>query len=103
MNKIIDLNCAYLNKSIRTTEEYWQKIINIKHPSIKGHEKQVINTLANPDEIRKSIKDKDVYLYYKNSDKKYLCVIVKILNGEGFIITVYFTAKIKEGVVIWKK
>ena len=41
-----------LNKNITTTREYWNIIVNIKHPSVKGKEKEVQATLQNPDFIR---------------------------------------------------
>ena len=35
--------------------------------------------------------------------KNYLCVVVRHENGQGFIITIYITNKIKEGTQIWQK
>jgi hypothetical protein len=32
-----------------------------------------------------------------------MLVVTKILNKEGFIITAFFTDKIKKGEIIWKK
>ncbi len=42
-----------LNFIVRTSEEYWQKLI-IKHPDIADLESAVMQTLASPDEIRRS-------------------------------------------------
>ena len=92
-----------LNKQIRTTQSYWQKITVVKHPSIKGKEKEAMKVLKSPDIIRVSNSDEKVFLYYKKYFKNYLCVIVKHENGKGFIITVYLTNKIKEGRQIWAK
>jgi len=94
---------SVLDKQIRTTQNYWQKITVIKHPSIRGKEKEVRNVLKSPDIIKISNSDKKVFLYYKKYFKNYLCVVVKHENGNGFIITVYLTNKIKEGRQIWKK
>ena len=94
---------SVLNKQIRTTQSYWQKIAVIKHPSIKGKEKEAMKVLKSPDIIRVSNSDKKVFLYYKKYLKNYLCVVVKHENGKGFIITVYMTNKIKEGRQIWEK
>ena len=91
-----------LEKRIITTERYWNIITNIKHPSIKGKETEIKKTLKNPDFIRRSKSDKDVYLFYKKQNKHFLCVVVKHLNQEGFIITTYLTPKIKEGELIWQ-
>lgn len=88
---------SILNKQIRTTRSYWQKIAIIKHPSIGSKEKEARETLRSPDIIRVSNSDEKVFLYYKKYFKNYLCVVVKHENGRGFIITVYITNKIKEG------
>ena len=92
-----------LEKKIRITEKYWGIIINIKHPSIKGKETEIKKTLKNPDFIRRSKTDKNVYLFYKKQNKYFFCVVVKHFSKEGFIITTYLTYKIKEGELIWKK
>ena len=91
-----------LNVKIRTTKNYWAYLITKKHPVMKGEKNKVVETLFEPDEIRQSSADKDVYLYYKMFDKFY-CVVVKHMGMEGFLITAYPTHRIKEGEVIWKK
>ena len=100
--KLFQIKSA-LNKQIRTTQSYWQKITIVKHPSIKGKEKKAKEVLKSPDIIRVSNSDKKVFLYYKKYLKNYLCVVVKHENGDGFIITVHMTNKIKEGKQIWTK
>ncbi len=60
------------------------------------------DVLEHPDVIRQSRTDKDVFLYYKQSDKLY-CVVVRHVEAEGFLITAYPTDKVKEGDVIWTK
>ena len=92
-----------LGKCITVTEDYWQKIITIKHPSMAGHDAQVQETLTDPDEVRESKSDPLVHLYYRRYGNLHLCVVAKHLNGNGFIITTYFTDRIKEGVVVWTK
>lgn len=95
-----------LGKQIRTTHGYWHLITTIKHPSIRNKEDKIQETLRNPDYIRKSKKDPNVYLYYKfykRLNNLYVCVINGHLNGEGYIITAYLTDRIKEGVEIWKR
>jgi len=91
-----------LNIKIRTTKQYWDYLINVKHRVMKGKEKIIKEVLYNPDEIRKSKIDKDVFLYYKKIDKLY-CVVVKHEGKEGFLITAYPADKVKEGERIWIK
>lgn len=35
--------------------------------------------------------------------EKYLLVVIKTLNREGFIVTAFFTDRVKKGGVMWKK
>lgn len=88
---------------VRATNDYWNKIITFKHPVMRGMETHVINTLVDPYEIRVSKSDSNVLLYYGKYRKYFVCVVVKKLNGEGFIITMYLTENIKEGSTIWRK
>ena len=91
------------NKKIRTTRSHWELITKIKHPEIEGKEAEVKECLRNPVEVRKSSEDSEVLLHYKKEGSYFLCVVVRHLNGEGFIITAYITDKIKEGEIVWKK
>ena len=53
---------------------------------------EVKETLRNPDKIIESFNDEskvNYYKYYKNR-KQTLKIIVRYLNGEGFVITSYF-------------
>ena len=88
---------SQLGKKIRVTKGYWNKIIETKHRIMKGKETLVKSTLENPSQIRRSRKDLNVYLYYKKINENYSCVVIKHLNGEGFIITTYITDRIKAG------
>lgn len=88
---------SYLGKKIRVTMAYWNKIVETKHRIMDNKEDIVKETLINPSEIRKSIKDSKVVLYYRKTNGKYCCVVTKHLNGEGFIITTYITDNIKIG------
>ncbi|TAH48299.1 MAG: DUF4258 domain-containing protein [Chloroflexota bacterium] len=94
---------SVLGVKVRITEDYWTFLITIKHPPMRGREQGVKQTLADADEVRISKIDKNVYLYYKRIEKRYVCVVVRHLNGEGFVISAYPTDAMKEGVVKWKK
>lgn len=93
-----------LNFSVRVTRSYWEYIVTVKHPIMAGHEEDVKNTLQNPDEIRVSRSDRNVYLFYKSKRVgRWVCAVAKRLDGEGFLITTYSTDAIKEGTKIWPK
>ena len=102
MNGIYFEVTSKLDKRVYVTKSRWNLIIKTKHLEIEGKEKEVKETLTNPDEIRQSINDESVYLYYKNYGKLSLSVAAKHKNGEGFIITIYYTDRIKEGKQIYK-
>lgn len=91
-------------KKIRTTKEYWQKIITEKHSELKFDTPDVIKTLKNPDEVYKSVRDSYIKLFYKQYAEVDLVVLVKYLNGNGFVVTVYQTTKTKrKGEKLWPK
>lgn len=92
-----------LGITIRTTKEYWKKIITQKHPSIAKYENEVKQALSSPDQIRKSNQDRQVSLYYKSLGKIFVCAVVdRVNNLEGYIITAYLTDRIKEGEKIYE-
>ena len=88
---------SILGKRIRVTKDYWNKIIGTKHALMKHKENFVKETLKNPEHIRRSRKDSNVYLYYKKTNGNHICVVARHLNGDGFIITTYITDRIKAG------
>lgn len=89
--------------SVTCTRSYWEFIAKYKHPVIAGCENQVRETLTDPDEIRCSRKDSQVFLFYRGSKPRWLCAVARRNNGEGFLITAYPTDAIKAGVQIWKR
>lgn len=89
-----------LGKKIKTTAGYWQKIVRTKHPAMQGKEELVKSTLTTAEQVRRSRKDPSVSLYYKKHESRYCCVVVKHLNGDGFVVTTYMTDRIKVGEVV---
>jgi hypothetical protein len=93
-----------LNCNVRVTVAYWNIITQIKHPIMSRQEAAVQATLTQPDEIRRSRSDPNIYLFYKlQREKRWLCTVIRQLNGEGFLITTYPTDAIKEGETVWQK
>src|SRR3989344_5250751 len=83
---------------IRLTNKQWKHIK--KHPHMNENRlDNIINIIKDPPIMRSSEDDKNTkYLYKEFKDmppeEKYLFISVKYLNGEGFIITSFFTNKI---------
>ena len=89
---------------VRVTCSYWELITTNKHPVMAGRERDVTETLENPDEIRLSRSDPAVYLFYRlERVGRWICAVAKRPNEEGFLITSYPTDAIKEGVQVWPK
>jgi len=50
-----------LGFSVRVTHDYWELIVTIKHPVMRGREADVQHALREPDEIRRSRNDPTVH------------------------------------------
>ncbi|MCW7075580.1 MAG: PBECR2 nuclease fold domain-containing protein [Candidatus Methanospirare jalkutatii] len=95
------------NRQIRLTDER-REHIEVDHPEMSGQIDRIRETLLNPDVIVRPRTDSEVELFYRYYDtipvtEKYLCVVVKVLTDDIFIITAYFTDKIKRGETLWKR
>jgi hypothetical protein len=89
---------------VRVTKSYWEVIVTIKHPIMAGREEDVKITLEDPDEIRRSRSDENVFLFYKaERESRWICAVSKQSDTDGFLITTYPTDAIKEGTQVWHK
>lgn len=75
-----------------------QNHIRKKHPEVEDFE-LIKETLLKYDKSLSNIYEHSVYYFYKffkhkKPPKRYLCVAIKFLNGEGYVITAYFDKKI---------
>jgi hypothetical protein len=70
---------------------------------MRGHDQDVRFALVEPDEIRRSRKDRDIFLFYRRGQFRWICAVAKRENGEGFLVTAYPTDNVKIGDVVWKK
>ena len=67
---------------------------------------EVIRTLEIPTEVRASRSDADARLFYEFYTRtrvgdKWLCVVVKYLEDDAFVVTAYLTDKLKAGEKLW--
>lgn len=97
MSKILEVRDKS-NRLIYLTKERFKHIV--KHPEMQNKLEAIREILETPLKITDYTFDQNIryyYRYYKDrkSQAKYLRVIVKYLNGEGFIITAYFVENIK--------
>ena len=94
-------------RRIRFSDER-QEHIESDHPEMSGQTVKVQETVLNPDVIVRSKTDPEVELFYRHYrttpvTNKHLCVAVKSIIEDIFIITAYFTDSIKRGEVVWEK
>ena len=91
-----------LGFNVRTSRRYWNLNL-VKHEAMSGREHEVIDALQNPDEVRISQRDSEVFLFYPaQRPGRWICVLARRLDGdEGFMITAYPTDAIKEGDLAW--
>ena len=94
----------YQNRPVRLTDERLAHIL--LHPEMVGMEAAIIETLQHPQLVRESKSDDAINLFYRFYTEtaigdKWLCIVVKYLPTDAFIITAYFTDKPKKGVDLW--
>ena len=89
-----------LGFTVRTTAKYWS-LIETKHPKLRGQAQEVVGVLGHPDQVCQSRQDITVYLFYRVDQSRFLCAVVKRLEGEGLLITAYPCDQVKEGDRIW--
>jgi hypothetical protein len=69
-----------------------------------GRENDVRETLQNPDEIRLSKSDSQIYLFYRPERiGRWMCAVAWQQDEDGFLVTAYPTDAVKEGARIWPK
>lgn len=85
MDKVNSINGV----SIRLTNEKWFHITE-GHPEMAGFYFEVLEAVEEPEAICAG--ESEEYVAIRNiKDKKYIVVIYKELNDDGFVITAFFT------------
>ena len=100
--EIIDI----LGNKIVLSKNSFEHIVS--REEMASQEEKIKETLKFPDIIKLSKYDKRTFLYYRFFEDslvgaKYLVVIVKKLQKESFIVTSFYTDKIKVGDLLWQK
>jgi hypothetical protein len=91
---------------IRLTEERWTHVL--EHPEMVGQRARLTETLGEPEVIIATEKDPNVHVYHRLYERtpvtrKYLVVAVKVLDEGAFVLTAYFTSRIRRGTVVWQR
>ncbi len=96
----------YQGNRIRLTDERLAHIL--EHPEMRGLEPRIGETLSMPQRVVESLSDLQARLYYRfyigtRVGNKYLCVVVKVLDADAFVVTAYLTEKVKKGRQLWPR
>jgi len=89
---------------IRLTNERLAHIL--EHPEMAQFEEAITETLTTPEQVVRSLTDPRARLYYRYYaatpvSGKHLCVVVKNLDEDAFVVTAYLTDRVKRGVQLW--
>jgi len=89
---------------VRLTEERLEHIL--EHPEMADREASIEETLLSPEQVLEFLFDPEVRLYYRFYrmtlvGDKYLCVVVKMRQGDAFVLTAYLTDSVKRGWRSW--
>ncbi|MEK6963802.1 MAG: hypothetical protein AABX70_05205 [Nanoarchaeota archaeon] len=82
---------------IYLTEERWRHIL-FKHPNLISELETIKRTLLYPSCILQDPRNLSIHSYFghcKNKPEPFLAVVVKYINGEGFILTSFYTDQTK--------
>lgn len=92
--------------SVRLTSERWTHILD--HPEMVGQQDRLAETLASPDIVMATVKDETVHTYHRQYEttpvtRKYMVVVVKMAPGDAFVVTAFYSSRVKKGEVVWPK
>ena len=103
---IIFEETAYDGRIVRLSEVQWRHILFF-HPEVEGEQVKMMEVLQEPEIVLEGATGdtRVCYRFYPSTPvtSKYLAVVVKVLDREGFIITSYFTERVRKGVVLWRR
>src|SRR5260221_8094755 len=85
-------------RNIRLTSERREHIL--KHPEMAEQWTRILETLAVPEIVIATRADSNVHAYHKlypqtPVTRKYLIVIVKLLEDDAFVLTAFFSSSLK--------
>lgn len=96
----------FSDRRIRLTQERLDHILD--HPEMVEMLPAIEEALSHPERVVQSLSDPEVSLYYRffsetSVGDKYLCVVVKIIAEDMFILTAYLTDSLKRGEILWPR
>ena len=94
----------FFGTAVRLTDERLTHVL--EHPEMLGMEPEIERTLIHPALVRQSRTDADAKLFCEFYSQtavggKWLCVVVKYLSDDAFMVTAYPTDQPKAGTDLW--
>lgn len=97
---------AYDGRRIRLTDTQRLHVAYF-HPEVLVDEDKIELAVTEPELVAKGATEDTRVCYRFFIDTpvsgKYLAVVVKLQDGEGFIVTAYFTDRVKRGNIVWRR
>ena len=95
----------YQGRPVRLTAERWRHILD--HPELSDMEAAIELAVREPQMVVRSRTDPSTWLYYRHEPKtvvggKWLCVVIKYMDADAFVLTAYLTDRPKKGDVVWR-
>ncbi|MBU4272175.1 MAG: hypothetical protein KKA28_09970 [Planctomycetes bacterium] len=104
------LPCPYLGADVELSDERERHIRNHHPDLLPDHHERIIETVGDPDQIRRSVRVGNAKLFSKwyadLRGSKHVVVVVVSDPGrktQPWIITSYLARKLKEGEIEWRK
>jgi hypothetical protein len=100
--------CPYLKGEVELTPER-EEHIGERHPDLlPKHRRRIGETLADPDQVRRSVRLASAHLFSRWFDnikggKQVVVVVVSEATGRHWVVTAYMARKLAEGVVEWQR
>lgn len=100
----MDITKSVNGVPIRLTDERWIYIIE-SHDDLAGYFDEVLNAIEGPDYVIKGYNDALIALRSAGRGRFLAVVYKEIAARDGFVITAYFTSKIRidKEEVLWQK
>jgi len=91
-------------RAVSLTDERMAHIL--EHPEMSAMGSEIERVLSEPQTVRRSRSDDAVRLFYEFYAQtivggKWLCVVVKYLADDAFVVTAYLTDQPKQGDTLW--
>lgn len=93
-------------RRVRLTDERLAHIL--EHPEMQGMEDRIIETVLRPERVLESLSDPQARLYLRfyvatRVGDKHLCVVVKVVDNDAFVLTAYLMTRPPGGRQLWPK